>query len=150
MQINFRLTAACLALIATAFIAGCGGGGGGGGGPVAPSDTTAPVIRSASIPTSYPYSYNRTFLITAVVTDNIAVTKVTATITPVSGGSTTLTLSGNGTYTGQYTAPANTGSHALTYNITIIAKDAAGNTTDYSGLSFQIAGTDSPPIIPQF
>lgn len=142
---------ASLALAAAALTTGCGGGGGGGGGGGAPAvDTTPPTISSAGVTPASLAATGGTVTIQAIVSDNVAVSQVSATITKPDGTKQVIALSGSGTYTGQFTAPLNTTGNQQAYSVAVSATDSSGNTTTRPQFSFVVAVADTPPPPPAF
>jgi hypothetical protein len=102
-----------------------------------PVDSTAPSISQAGASPTQLFMVNlqRTTTITAVVTDSFGVSSVTATWSGAASGSAPMQRSGS-TWTLSYTAPEGTPSGTITF--TIVARDAAGNSSSTS-VNVQVA-----------
>jgi hypothetical protein len=119
-------------------LAACGGSGGGGapeaGGAPVP-DTTAPTVSAAAVVGS------RAVVLSATVSDNVAVTKVDFL---VDGGATRATAGdsqGRSVYS--VSIPIERLS-AGTHTLIARAEDAAGNATDAGAVNFSVGGLAGP------
>ncbi|MDH7600722.1 MAG: Ig-like domain-containing protein [Armatimonadota bacterium] len=140
----------CILLLCAAavFVMGCGGGGGGNnGGGGGSTDTTAPVISSPSATPTELQPVGGKITITAIVTDNVAVASVTATITKPNNGTVTVPMSASSgsTYTASWQPDIASLIPSGVFKIVITAKDAAGNTAASPQLTVTVEGPPPPP-----
>jgi hypothetical protein len=104
-------------------------------------DNTAPKIVSCKVTPTSLTSAGGSVSIVVTVTDNQAVASVSATLDQTDGTSTqvALTLVSGSKYFAAFAAPANTGTAAQVYTVTLRAMDAAGNATTGDCGSFTVA-----------
>ena len=109
-----------------------------------PEDTVAPVLSNAKVGPSVLPKEGGIVTLSADVTDEVGVTGVSAVVTLPDNNTVTVSLtdSGTGTWTGTYTAEPNATLEDLSYTVTFIASDAAGNE------SGPLAATFTVPLTP--
>jgi hypothetical protein len=135
MHLHFKFSRVVFAALLLSALGACGGGGNNGTSP-SPPDTSAPTITaSATVGTE-------AVVLSAVVSDNVAVTQVEFI---VDGGVTTATVTDlQGRTLFSTSIPATTlgpGSH----NLVARAHDAAGNVTDTAAVGFSVSQGAAPP-----
>jgi hypothetical protein len=120
-----------------------------------------PVIKNCTLSPVQLGSRGGNVTVTARVTDDKGVEKVSAVISgpfidstelgPAGNNGAVITLnriSGNatdGTYRGTFTAPPNTGKLTQTYSVTVMASDISGNTVSEPCGSFNVSPAGPPP-----
>jgi hypothetical protein len=143
-----RCIGLCALSIVVCLVAGCGGGGGGG----AAVATGAPVISQFRATTPSGLSRDGGYVsFQAVVSDDVAVSTVVATVTGPNGGSssTTVTLSPTTltVFLGVFAAPAITTGRAEEYTVVLRATDDSGNTAAPKTITFVVPDVPPPPPI---
>ena len=142
---SIRTILAAMAIGLSAVLIGCGGGGGGGG------DGTSPMIANTITIVGEDFSFDGGPVgIAADVTDPSGVGEVCASVTRPDGSldptPVTMTLTSGDTYTGTYSAVANTreDGQAETYSVTVTATDNAGNSGTSSAFQFPVPAPELP------
>ena len=114
---------------------------------VTTSDITPPTIVSVTLNKSEVYA-SEPINVTVIAEDNVGVVSVTAKSFTATWNSdeTSLSLTSgtakSGIWTGTITAPFTAG----TYNVSIVAKDDAGNTATNGSALYKVSGGNKPPI----
>lgn len=118
------------------------------GDPVDDEDTTDPMVQDFTIDpvTISPYGGNVT--ISAVVTDNVAVSSAVALVTKPDLSVVTVPLSGTFVYSATYAAPSNPTGSNQTYTVRVRATDTSNNSFTADSLSFTVLAPGLPPPPP--
>lgn len=124
-------------------LAGCGGGGAGG-------DATPIVNDSAVAPSELRFT-GGAVTISAMVTDDLGLSRVWAVITRPDQTTASVDMAGNGQlFSGTWTAPPNPrtdGVDAL-YRVIIHARDTGGQVAETTEQQFRVEATETPPPNP--
>lgn len=137
-----RYVKAVIAAAAAALCAGCGGGGGGS------VVLVPPTVVSTALSRYLVPSTGGSVTISAQVTGD-GISQVRASVALPGGGTANVVMSGSaGSYSGTYTAPANTTNSILTYTVTVRATNTNGAYDDGDSRAFGVLPAEEPPPPP--
>jgi len=109
-------------------------------------DATAPVLTNLAIDPATLELDGGDVTLAVTATDDVGVAAVTFTVTPPSGTPSQLAGTANGTrYAAVYSAPGNGTGATQTYNVSVVATDAAGNASAPLAGEFEVLSPEMPP-----